>query len=145
MASVVVVGDITEEELLPKLNFLNKWEGSDVYINKNLTFEEIDGKTILFDSQARTSQSIITLAHKGLKYDVDGDYYKANVMNFALGGAFSSRLNLNLREDKGYTYGIRSGFDGNDTDGLFALVPQFGQKQLIVLSQRYMQNLKIML
>ena len=42
-------------------------------------------------------------------------------MNFPLGGAFSSRLNLNLREDKGYTYGIRSGFDGNDTDGMFSI------------------------
>ena len=30
-------------------------------------------------------------------------------------------LNLNLREDKGYTYGIRSGFDGNDTDGMFSI------------------------
>ena len=42
-------------------------------------------------------------------------------MNFVLGGSFNSRLNLNLREDKGYTYGIRSGFDGNDTDGMFYL------------------------
>ena len=91
-----------------------------MYINKNLTFEEIDGKTIYLIHKPGP-QSIITLAHKGLKYDVDGDYYKANVMNFALGGAFSSRLNLNLREDKGYTYGIRSGFDGNDTDGLFSI------------------------
>tara|TARA_B100001741_G_scaffold313814_1_gene322277 strand:- start:2445 stop:5249 length:2805 start_codon:yes stop_codon:yes gene_type:complete len=120
LASIVVVGDITQEELLPKLNFLNKWEGSDVYINKNLPFEETDGKTI-FLVHKPGPQSIITLAHKGLKYDVDGEYYKANVMNFALGGAFSSRLNLNLREDKGYTYGIRSEFDGNDTDGLFSI------------------------
>jgi zinc protease len=120
LASVVVVGDITKEEMLPRLRFLNKWEGSDVIINKNLPIEEIEGKTIYLVHKPGP-QSIITLAHKGLKYDVDGDYYKAGVMNFPLGGAFSSRLNLNLREDKGYTYGIRSGFDGNDTDGMFSI------------------------
>ena len=40
-------------------------------------------------------------------------------MNFALGGAFNSRINLNLREDKGYTYGARSGFGGNKEYGNF--------------------------
>ena len=120
LASVVVVGDVTKEEMLPRLQFLNKWEGSNVVINKNLPIEEIEGKTIYLVHKPGP-QSIITLAHKGLKYDVDGDYYKAGVMNFPLGGAFSSRLNLNLREDKGYTYGIRSGFNGNDTDGMFSI------------------------
>jgi len=40
-------------------------------------------------------------------------------MNYALGGAFNSRINLNLREDKGYTYGARSFFDGEDIRGAF--------------------------
>jgi zinc protease len=120
LASVVVVGDLTEEEMLPRLQFLNRWEGSEVTINKNLPLEEIEGKTIYLVHKPGP-QSIITLAHKGIKYDVDGDYYKAGVMNFCLGGAFSSRLNLNLREDKGFTYGIRSGFSGNDTDGMFSI------------------------
>jgi zinc protease len=44
-------------------------------------------------------------------------------MNFSLGGAFNSRLNLNLREDKGWTYGIRSGFSssGIGFPGLFTV------------------------
>ena len=54
-----------------------------------------------------------------LKYDTEGEYFKANVMNFVFGGAFNSRLNLNLREDKGFTYGIRSGFNGDENDGVF--------------------------
>ena len=40
-------------------------------------------------------------------------------MNYNLGGAFNSRINLNLREDKGYTYGARSSFRGNELRGLF--------------------------
>ena len=40
-------------------------------------------------------------------------------MNFVLGGAFNSRINLNLREDKGYSYGARSGFNGEEDYGVF--------------------------
>ena len=40
-------------------------------------------------------------------------------MNYNLGGTFSSRINLNLREDKGYTYGARSGFRGGKELGSF--------------------------
>jgi zinc protease len=56
----------------------------------------------------------------GLKYDATGEYYRAYLMNFALGGAFNSRINLNLREDKGWTYGARSGFSGDKYTGSFA-------------------------
>ncbi|MGC6470856.1 MAG: M16 family metallopeptidase [Flavobacteriales bacterium] len=118
LASVVVVGDMTKEQVMPKLKFLNQWEGEEIEINKNIPLSSIQGKTIYLVHKPGP-QSIITLAHKGLKYDAYGDYYKAYVMNFLFGGTFSSRLNLNLREDKGYTYGIRSAFDGNDTDGIF--------------------------
>lgn len=50
----------------------------------------------------------------------DPDYYPATVMNFILGGGgFASRLVRELREEKGYTYSIRSRFEGADTSGLF--------------------------
>ena len=55
----------------------------------------------------------------GLKYDATGDYYKSMLMNYALGGDFNSRLNLNLREDKGWTYGARSSFSGDEHSGEF--------------------------
>jgi predicted Zn-dependent peptidase len=40
-------------------------------------------------------------------------------MNFSLGGAFNSRINLNLREDKGYTYGARSRFGASKDYGTY--------------------------
>jgi zinc protease len=55
----------------------------------------------------------------GMPYDATGEYYKTTLMNFVLGGAFNSRINLNLREDKGYTYGARSGFGGSRYAGPF--------------------------
>ena len=42
-------------------------------------------------------------------------------MNFILGGTFNSRINLNLREDKGFTYGARSSFNGSRYKGPFTV------------------------
>jgi zinc protease len=55
----------------------------------------------------------------GLKFDATGEFYKAGLMNYILGGAFNSRVNLNLREDKGWTYGARSTFFGDKYSGEF--------------------------
>jgi zinc protease len=49
----------------------------------------------------------------------DPDYYPAVVMNYKLGGSFNSFLNMILREEKGYTYGARSGFSGGLYPGTF--------------------------
>jgi zinc protease len=49
------------------------------------------------------------------------DYPAMQVMNAALGGLFSSRINLNLREDKGYSYGVFSGFRYDRTPGPFII------------------------
>jgi predicted Zn-dependent peptidase len=46
-------------------------------------------------------------------------WYALQVLNQPLGGNFSSRINMNLREDKGYTYGARSAFDGGRSWGQF--------------------------
>ena len=48
------------------------------------------------------------------------DYFPLRVMNTILGGSFTSRLNQNLRETKGYTYGANSGFDMRRAAGPFA-------------------------
>jgi zinc protease len=48
------------------------------------------------------------------------DYYAIELMNTVLGGSFTSRLNLNLREDKGYTYGAFSSFSYGRSQGLWA-------------------------
>ncbi len=64
------------------------------------------------------SQSQIRIGHRGIAA-TDDDWYPLYVLNYVLGGSFSSRINLNLREDKGYTYGARSGFSGGLLPGTF--------------------------
>ena len=54
-------------------------------------------------------QSEIRVGHVGVNR-LDPDYFPLQIMNALLGGAFTSRLNMNLRERQGWTYGVRSGF-----------------------------------
>jgi zinc protease len=57
-----------------------------------------------------------------MPYDFDGKFFKAGVMSYTLGGGFvSSRLNANLREEKGYTYGIYGRFSGTKNAGPFTI------------------------
>jgi zinc protease len=54
-----------------------------------------------------------------MAYDATGDYYKSKLMNFNLGGNFNSRLTQKLREEKGWTYGSYTYFNGSEHAGPF--------------------------
>jgi zinc protease len=79
----------------------------------------IDKTRIFIVDKEKAAQSEIRIGYMALPYDATGDYYKVRIMNYMLGGAFSSRINLNLREDKGFTYGARTGFSGTEYAGPF--------------------------
>ncbi len=64
-------------------------------------------------------QTSVVVGHMGLSRDSD-DYIPVSVMNTLFGGYFGSRLNLSLREDRGYTYGAHSRFDARKQRGPFA-------------------------
>lgn len=70
--------------------------------------------------RAGSAQSELRIAHVCASRDTP-DYHALVVLNMILGGQFVSRLNLNLRQDKGYTYGVRSGFDLRRGLGPFVL------------------------
>ena len=65
-------------------------------------------------------QSEIRIGHLGIVRRA-ADYPAVMVMNMVLGGQFVSRLNLSLRERKGYTYGVRTAFEGRRRRGPFTL------------------------
>ncbi|RYY55696.1 MAG: insulinase family protein [Chitinophagaceae bacterium] len=117
---VVVVGDMSEDEILPKLAFLNNLPDKKVSIPKIDAAPKVEKTKIYLIDVPKAAQSEFRVGYvTGLKYDATGEYYKSGLMNYALGGAFNSRLNLNLREDKGWTYGARSGFSGGKQTGDF--------------------------
>ena len=88
----------------------------------------IEGRIVYLVDREGAAQSSLRLAHPSLKFDALGDYYLAGLVNFNLGGTFDSRINLNLREDKGYTYGIRSGFAGGPEFGSFRISGEINQE-----------------
>ena len=118
--NVVVVGDITEAEILPKLTFLNKLPNKKVELPVPAAAPAIEKTKIYLVNVPKAAQTEFRVGTvTDLKYDATGEFYKAGLMNYPLGGAFNSRINLNLREDKGWTYGARSGFDGDKYSGSF--------------------------
>ena len=79
-----------------------------------------DKTTVYFVNKPGAAQYEIRVGYlTDLKYDATGTYYRAGLANFLLGGDFNSRINLNLRENKGYTYGANSGFRGTRYAGPF--------------------------
>ena len=109
-STLIVVGDISKEELQSKLNlnFIN-WKPGNVSNNFAFPYSSQEKKIFLVDKK-NTVQSEIRIGHLSSKRN-EGDYYSKLILNTILGGQFTSRINLNLRERKGYTYGAHSRFN----------------------------------
>ena len=118
--TAIVVGDITPDgakDLLEKS--LGSWTGGEpVKIEIPAPAPEKKPGMYLVN-KAAAAQSIISAGLVGVPRSTP-DYFPLVVMNAVLGGQFSSRLNLNLREDKGYTYGARSSFSFDAGPGPFS-------------------------
>jgi zinc protease len=117
-AKVVVVGDIKQEEILPKLAFLNKLPNKKIVLPKPGATPAVDKTKVYLVDVPKAAQSEFRIGYAtSLKYDATGEYYKANLSNYALGSSPNGRLFLDLREDKGWTYGASSSFSGDKYAG----------------------------
>ena len=102
-------GDLDCERLLAAVEArFGAWSGDAAPISPPETPEPRAGDLILIDRPG-SAQSEIRVATVGVPYNT-GDHHAIIVANAILGGLFNSRINLNLREDKGWTYGARSEF-----------------------------------
>ncbi len=120
VSELVIVGDISKKEIDGYLDFLKNWKSKDTKLPELPEAKRSDETKIYLVDKVDAPQSQIRIGYvTDLEYDVTGDYYKTTLMNFPLGGAFNSRINLNLREDKGWTYGARSFFSGGDEPASF--------------------------
>lgn len=109
-AQIYVVGDTTIEEITSELNkTIGKWKNPDrPKGQKNLTDAEYAKSTkIILVDRPGAVQSII-LAAQLVSPSSDENAFNINAMNNVLGGEFTSRINMNLREDKGWSYGAGS-------------------------------------
>ncbi|OWP63440.1 peptidase M16 [Hymenobacter amundsenii] len=111
---LVATGDVDQATLTNQLGFLKGWQQKQISLPAGEMATQPDKTRIYFVNKDGAAQSEIRVGYLSpLTYDATGDYYRAYLSNYLLGGAFNSRINLNLREDKGYTYGARSGFQGS--------------------------------
>ncbi|MGH9901912.1 MAG: M16 family metallopeptidase, partial [Pyrinomonadaceae bacterium] len=111
-STLVVVGDVRPDELMPKLEraFAGWKEGHVPAVDVTAPPVRRDRAALYLVDRPGAAQSVITIGHVGVPRATP-DYFPLLVLNTMLGGQFSSRVNLNLRESKGYTYGARTSFD----------------------------------
>lgn len=105
-AKVVVVGDITETELLPQLDFLNKLPKKTIDLTPPAPALAVAKTKIYLIDVPKAAQTEFRVGYgTNLKYNPTGDYFKLYLTNYPLGADFTSRVNTYLRETKGWTYG----------------------------------------
>lgn len=108
-SALVVAGDVTEPELRALAEkYFGKWTGKAASVAPPLAPPPLTRRVVIVD-KPDSPQTQLRIGHVGLERS-NPDYVPADVMNTELGGLFSSRINLNLREEHGYTYGAGSTF-----------------------------------
>jgi zinc protease len=119
-AAIVIVGDITLDEAKTKLeNAFKTWQPGTVAQHEVPTPATLAKTKVCIIDKPGAAQSVVMVGNLGITRNAP-DYMSCDVMNNALGGQFTSRVNMNLREDKGYTYGAGSFFRALRGVGPFA-------------------------
>ncbi|MDT0557054.1 pitrilysin family protein [Ichthyenterobacterium sp. W332] len=117
-----VVGQVSKKMVKNSLAVINdNWNAVNVAFPEVPEPNKPQTSKVYFYDVPGAKQSVIRFGYPALAA-TDDDYYAAQVMNYRLGGGgFASQLTQQLREGKGYTYGIRSGFSGSEFKGPFTI------------------------
>jgi len=108
--AIIVAGDIDAEEIAAKIDALvGDWPRGEEPPRPVVNPQRVDASRIYLIDRPTAVQSEIRIGHVGVARSTE-DYFPLSVMNALLGGVFNSRININLRERHGYTYGARSTF-----------------------------------
>jgi zinc protease len=119
--TMVVVGDVSTDEAVELITkTLGAWKGKRIPSFGNCGQQGRDARAIEVVAKIDAAQAEVRLGHIGVPRS-HPDYFNIVVMNAVLGGLFSSRINLNLREQHGYTYGALSYYDWRRNAGPFVI------------------------
>jgi zinc protease len=109
-ATLIVYGDITLNALTEKLTIkFGGWQSADVPPVASFPVPGPMTRKVYLVDKPGAPQSEVRIGYPALDRATP-DFFAANLMNTALGGQFTSRLNSNIRERRGFSYGVRSGF-----------------------------------
>ena len=121
-ATILAIGDVTPDKVMPLLEkSFGAWKATGAAASKQTiaAVDEPAERQIYLVDKPGAPQSQIRIGWVGVPRSTP-DYFPLTVMNTILGGSFSSRLNMNLREAHGYTYGASSQFDMRAAAGPFS-------------------------
>ena len=119
--TMIVVGDLTVDRADALVReTLGDWQGAAVQPVATIDMPARLTRAVHVVAKPDAPQSELRVGHVGIPR-THPDYFPTVVMNAVLGGLFSSRINLNLREAHGYTYGAFSSFDWRRQAGPFAV------------------------
>lgn len=123
---LIVVGDVeaVEVEALAE-RCLGAWLGSPASTSDFTVAAAASERRLLLVDRPGSVQSEIRVGHVGAERSTP-DYHPLSIANLVLGGTFTSRLNLNLRERHGFTYGVRSRFSFRSRPGPFEISTAVG-------------------
>ena len=117
-AQLIAVSNLEQGALIESIKKpLSAWRGKGKKLKLKLPVPSHDSNTVYLVNKDEAAQSAIRIGKRDIKEDITGEFYRSGLMNFPLGGHFNSRVNLNLREEKGYTYGAFTGFSGGRLSG----------------------------
>ena len=120
-ATLVAAGDVDVEQVVALAErWFGDWDGQGQPAPPAVVAPRLDETTIVLVDRPGAVQSEIRIGHVGIERTAR-DYAAVTVMNAILGGTFSSRMNLNLRERLGYTYGASSSFASRRQQGAFTM------------------------
>jgi zinc protease len=118
-AVLVVVGDVRRDQLLARAEELfGQWSRGEVADAGFPAPPELKGRTAHLVNRPGSAQTNIVVANRAIAR-TDPDYFPVLVMHTILGGTASARLFMNLREEKGYTYGAYTQLDARRYAGSF--------------------------
>ena len=108
-ANLIVVGDVSIDEVVRRAeSVFGGWRAGDPSANSRAAVEPTNGAATLYlVDRPGAPQSVIRALHTTIPRN-HPDYLGLTLMNYSFGGQFSARLNQNLRQDKGYSYGYQS-------------------------------------
>lgn len=118
-ATLIIVGDVKLKNIAGKLEKLfASWKRADVPKINLPQAPTIASRTLYLIDKPGAPQSEVRIGYPAVARNTP-DFFALQLLNRVLGGQFASRLNMNLREKRGFTYGARSGFTFNKQPGPF--------------------------
>jgi zinc protease len=123
---LVVVGDVEVDEVAEMvMTHFGDWTGSPSHVADFEVEPATTFRRVILVHRPGAVQSEVRIGHVGTSRSTP-DYYPLSIANMVLGGMFTSRLNLNLREENGFTYGVRSRFTFRSSPGPFQISTAVG-------------------